>query len=53
MPKKKKRVTKKGIPEIKKEINDFLLSEEGKITKEDIAKYRHNFGSFKYCVSTS
>ena len=29
---------RKKIPSIKKEIKDFLLSEEGKISKKDIAK---------------
>jgi hypothetical protein len=29
---------KKKLPQIKKEIKDFLLSEEGKISKKNIAK---------------
>jgi len=36
MPKNKK--LGKSLPKVKKEINDFLLSEEGKINKRNIAK---------------
>lgn len=35
---KKKSGKEARIPALKKEIKDFLLSEEGKITKKDIAK---------------
>jgi len=37
MPKKNGR-TKKKFPQIKKDIKDFLLSEEGKVSKKNIAK---------------
>jgi len=36
--KKNSRKTKKKLPQIKKDIKDFLLSEEGKISKKNIAK---------------
>ncbi|RJP28239.1 MAG: hypothetical protein C4533_07125 [Candidatus Omnitrophota bacterium] len=31
-------VKKKRIPQIRKDLKDFLISEEGKITKKDITK---------------
>lgn len=37
MPRKNGR-EKKSLPKIKKDIKDFLLSEEGKISKKNIAK---------------
>ena len=35
---KKNNKKREKLPQIKKEIKDFLLSEEGKISKKDIAK---------------
>lgn len=37
MPNKSRKKSKK-LPQIKKDIKDFLLNEEGKITKKNIAK---------------
>lgn len=37
MPRKSKKVKTK-FPQIKKDIKDFLLSEEGKVSKKNIAK---------------
>lgn len=34
----KRKNSKLGLPKIKKDIKDFLLSEEGKMTRKDIAK---------------
>lgn len=33
-----KRTIRKSMPKIRKEVQDFLISEEGKITKESVAK---------------
>lgn len=38
MKKEYNRKVNKKLPSIKKDIKDFLLSEEGKITKKNIAK---------------
>ena len=35
---RKNRKSRKKVPQIKKDIKDFLLSEEGKISKKDVAK---------------
>jgi len=35
---RKKKKTGGALPQIKKEIKDFLMDEEGKISKKDIAK---------------
>lgn len=37
MPRKNGKI-KKRLPQVKKDISDFLLNEEGKITKKSIAK---------------
>ena len=38
MAKRKKKKQNAALPQIKKEIKDFLMDEEGRLTKEDIAK---------------
>ncbi len=48
--KKKKR---KDLPKVKKEIRDFLLSEEGKITKKDIAKLGLSFATIAMMFGSS